>query len=338
MLTGIVMGSASLLTVIFRQQIGVFIQRIGTKKLMVAGLFGNTIGILLFPYSNSFLTLLFSRTLQGSGLIIYFFSALNMITMILPEERRGELFGLYSTVFIIPLLYAPILGSWLSGRFSFQIITIFSTSLAVIVLPLILALKEPKDRLNPEAASFKGLKIRKLAPPLAAVFFIIFADATIVSFLSLAAAKKSIKNFSFFFTFFATSTILIRLILGRVFDRKSRKLIVVLGLMTAAVGVFFLSFLSFPFLIVAGLIYGAGFGISDSNIYPLLMKNCGKEFEAASATLYSMVFDSAHLIAPPLMGFIAGVSSFRLMFLTASALIVFASINLLFFKTSERKT
>lgn len=337
-LTGIVMGSASLLTLIFRQRLGILIRKNGAKRFILTGLILNAAGTLLFPHSSTFLSLLFSRTLQGSGLILFFFASLNMVSMIVPEKRRGELFGIYTLVFIFPLLFAPLLGSFLSERYSFTLITVFSALMMLAAFLLTLSLVDAPGKKTIREKSGGNIHIKKIIPYLMIIFFLIFADAGIMSFLPLAAEKEAIRDFSLFFTFFAVSTILTRVIFGRIFDRRSRKILVSAGLLASALGVFMISLLTLPALIISAVIYGAGFGVADSNMLPLLMKNFGRDSEQTAVTVYSITFDSAYLLSPPILGLIAGVSSFKLMFLLASALIFSASVLFILSDREKGKT
>ncbi len=327
------MGSAPVLTLLLRPYISRQIYLHGAKRFIFTGLIASFTGTLLFPYFSTFWPLLILRTIQGSGLILFFFSSLTMVSLIIPAGRSGELFGIYTTVFIFPLLFSPFLGSYITNRLSFSILTKISggviTASAILVFFIDKFARQDK-RKKGDISIRPILKDRKTLAPLLLIFFIITCDAGLVVFLPIAAGKYNIPNFTLYFSVFALSTITLRLSLGKKFDLHSRKKLITISSFTIAAGIFILSRLTFPALIIAGLIYGAGYAVADSNLLPYIFDQLSDTPKEAAVTTYSIAFDSAYLAGPVFLGSIAEMTSYPDLFLFAAALITAAGILFIF--------
>jgi MFS family permease len=325
------MGSAPVITLLLRPYISRKIYLYGARRFIFLGLIASFAGTLLYPYFDSFLPLLILRTVQGSGLILFFFSSITMVSLMIPANRRGELFGIYTTVFIFPLLFSPFLGSYISARFSFLILTKISAAVIIASSFLILFLDNfSQKKRKSDISILPILKKKEILMPLLLIFFIITCDAGLIVFLPIAAGEHNITNFTLYFTVFALSTISIRIFLGKKFDIHPRKNLIIISVFTIAAGILILSRLTFPALIIAGIIYGAGYAVADSNLLPYIFDRLTGSPKEAAVTTYSIAFDSAYLVGPVFLGSIAGKTSYSTLFVFAAGLIIAAGILFIF--------
>ncbi len=328
--TGIIMGSAPLVTLIFRPVMGKMIKKAGVKKFILLGLTGTIAGTLLFPFFTGFGYLLLARMIQGSGLILFFFSSLIMVSRMVPASRRGELFGLYTIVFIFPLIFSPMIGSFMEKEFSFKAAVFFSSTLIAFSIILSSFLKDTaKDKTAPESgpAAIKYFFKPILGAPLILIFFLIFTDAGIITFLPLVAEQFNIENFALYFSLFALSSIATRLIMGKNFDRLHRKYLIGFGTVLSAGGILIFSRFSFFSILAAGFVYGIGYGFTDSNLLPMLMSRMKGYGRETAVIVYSIVFDSAYLIAPPVLGFIGEKAGFRPLYISCAFIILIETVQ-----------
>lgn len=327
------MGSAPVVTLILRPYISRKIYLHGTKSFIISGLIASFAGTLGYPYFTGFVPLLILRTVQGSGLILFFFSSLTMVSLMIPENRRGELFGIYTTVFIFPLLFSPILGSYITERFSFAVLTKIAGGVIVLSTFLVLFIdrfRRKKKEEHMDISIWPVLKNRETFIPLLLIFFIITADAGLLVFLPIATAKYNIDNFTLYFTVFAFTTISLRLALGKKFDLHPRRKLLIFSVFTIAAGIAILSKLTFGALIIAGIIYGAGYAVADSNILPYIFEGLRGTPREAAVTTYSIAFDSAYLAGPVFLGAIAEKTTYSTLFLFAAGLIAAAGFLFIF--------
>ncbi|MGM0568739.1 MAG: MFS transporter [Elusimicrobiota bacterium] len=326
--TGLIMGSGPLITIFFRPYLGKLIKKSGAKKFILLGLLSTLTGTILFSFSTLFYLLLLARMLQGSGLILFFFSSLILVNRMVPSSRRGELFGLYMIVFVFPLIFSPLIGSLMQRQFTFQaavfssvILIIFSFLFALFIKDL----KSPQSPLKVHKGGFKAFFKPALAAPLALVFFIIFTDAGIMSFLPLVAKQFNIQNFALYFSLFALSSITTRILLGKKFDLIPRRYAIGAGTLLVITGILLLANFTLSFLIAAGVIYGIGFGFTDSNLLPCLMARVKDQSQESAIIAYSIAFDLAYLIAPPLLGFLGDRTGFRILYISCALIVLISS-------------
>ncbi len=333
-LTGIIMGSAPVLTLILRKHISEYIQRYGSKIFIITGILITFLGTGWFLTADNFWALLAARTIQGSGLIVFFFSSLSMVTYMIPAHKRGQLYGIYTIIFIFPLLFSPLVGTYIVNNFTF--VHLIGISLACLTAGFLLVLNlREKDMTRPgsknENTSLTSLlKNKKAAISFLLVFIIITGDAGILTFLPIAAEKHSLENFSLYFTFFAGSTIFIRFTLGKYFDRFARQKVILTGLFFIVAGLALISRVSFKFLITGSVIYGAGYGITDSNLLPYILKILKNKPNETIVAVYSISFDCGYLFGPFFLGAVAEKTSYPVLFLMMSGSIFLTGLIFMF--------
>lgn len=330
------MGSAPLITLIFRPYFARQINYRGSKLFIIIGLFATLIGTMAYPYLSGFGGLIAARMVQGSGLILFFFSSLIMVSRIIPQERRGELFGIYSIVFIFPLLFAPIMGSKILENFSFRYLTLTAAILLLIAILLSLKLKEIVSSPPQEESNNSKVRRQEISAPILVVFFLIFANAGIFTFLPLAAQKFQIANWTLFFSLFAFASITTRVIFGKTFDRYPRRNFIIAGVIIIITAVMIFSRFNFVSLLMAAFIYGVGVAISDSNLLPYIIGKFEKHSLYKAITIYSITFDLAYLLAPPVIGLMVEKMSYPAAFIIVACLIFAAGVNFCFSKSNNR--
>ncbi|MGM0440957.1 MAG: MFS transporter [Elusimicrobiota bacterium] len=317
-LTGIIMGSAPVLTLVFRKTISEYIRSYGSKVFIITGIIMALAGSAGFAISDNFWTLLLARTVQGSGLILFFFSSLSLVTHLIPAGKRGQLYGIYTIIFILPLLFSPLIGTYVVDNFSFFHLIVISVSCLTASLLLALNIREKEKKYvkrSPDKNSLTALlKNKKALIALILTLIIITGDAGILTFLPIAAELHHLEKFSLYFTFFAGSTIILRLTLGKYFDRFSRKKIIFTGVLFLCAGLFMLSKVTFNFLIAGAVVYGIGYGITDSNLLPYLLKVLKNSPSESVVALYSISFDCGYLFGPLFLGAVAEKTSYPILF------------------------
>jgi len=137
---GIAIALYSLVQFIFNPILGKFSDKYGRKPVIVLCLITNSIGYLIFAFTNSFLILLLSRVVTGvGGSSIAVAQA--YIADITTRENRSKGMGLIGSAFGLGFVFGPLIGGFLSklgytatglGAASFSFIAFVVT---IILLP-----------------------------------------------------------------------------------------------------------------------------------------------------------------------------------------------------------
>lgn len=116
---------------------------IGTKRIFILGFIIFTIGTVLCGFSNSGITLIIYRIIQGVGAALALATATPIIVKTFPNNQLGLALGINSTSWVIGALVGPIVGGILISKFGWQSIFFVTVPFAIIgIIGAMLVLKE----------------------------------------------------------------------------------------------------------------------------------------------------------------------------------------------------
>ncbi|SMC18159.1 drug resistance transporter, EmrB/QacA subfamily [Clostridium acidisoli DSM 12555] len=116
---------------------------IGTKRIFILGFVIFTIGTVLCGFSNSGVTLIVYRIIQGVGAALALATATPIIVKTFPNNQLGLALGINSTSWVIGALVGPIVGGILISKFGWQSIFFVTVPFAIIgIIGAVLVLKE----------------------------------------------------------------------------------------------------------------------------------------------------------------------------------------------------
>jgi len=183
-----------------------------------------------------------------------------------------RLYGIYSTIFIVPLLFAPALGVEVMRKSGFSGLIMCSLIFYVIAAVAVFFIRKSGGRTPGfEKKIFYNLIFRK-HPHFVLLFLIIFAYSSTIVFLPILAAEKNLVKFAFAFSFLAVSTILFRVLSGQIFERLGMRKCLLTGTFIMVFSIFGFRFSgSHPVFFLAAVFYGFGWAFFESNYIPSLV-------------------------------------------------------------------
>ncbi len=112
------------------------------------------------------------------------------------------------------------------------------------------------------------------------------------TFLSIFATSRGIENPGVFFSVQAMALLLSRTFAGRVADRYGRALVIVPGLVSAALAIVLLPFaISIASFLVSAVLWGTGFGCTQPATMALLVDRVRGEERGVALSTFFMGFD-----------------------------------------------
>ncbi|OGL29511.1 MAG: hypothetical protein A3G44_07895 [Candidatus Rokubacteria bacterium RIFCSPLOWO2_12_FULL_73_47] len=285
LVTGLFAGTAMLL----RPVAGVLTDALGRRPLILAGaaIFG--LASLGYTAVGSVAALLALRVFHGAGMGLGPTAATVVVADVSPPERRGEAMGVYSLTITTGSAIGPWLGVELYRRLGPEATFLASAAIAAGAVALAWALPETRPAPRRAGAWRAGLFSRAALYPAALVLGLYLGFGALVSFLPLYAERHGLGNPGLLFTVFALAGLAVRWLAGRLADRLGRRAVVAPALVLAGLGLAVLAQArSAGGLVVAGAIYGLGFGAAQPALMAMTADRVPPEERGrAMGTLYT---------------------------------------------------
>ena len=196
-----------------------------------------------------------------------------MLTDLIPKARRGEALGYLGVAGNAGMATGPALGSWLTVEFGIEWMFVASAVLGMLSLVVTFPLEETLPNARPVRKSdlnlFRGALIDPQAWPAALLLLpISFAFGVYLTITPDFVDHLGYVYKGSFNTIIVASSISMRLIAGRVSDRRGRIPVLLVGTALLVVGMALLGMATTKGMATLGaLVYGASVGINMPTIF-----------------------------------------------------------------------
>ena len=196
-----------------------------------------------------------------------------MLTDLIPKARRGEALGYLGVAGNAGMATGPALGSWLTVEFGIEWMFVASAVLGMLSLVVTFPLEETLPSARPVRKSdlnlFRGALIDPQAWPAALLLLpISFAFGVYLTITPDFVDHLGYVYKGSFNTIIVASSISMRLIAGRVSDRRGRIPVLLVGTALLVVGMALLGMATTKGMATLGaLVYGASVGINMPTIF-----------------------------------------------------------------------
>ncbi|MFH1088179.1 MAG: MFS transporter [Chloroflexota bacterium] len=294
-ITGLIVGMYSIFNAPANLVSGRFMDRVGYKVIVIAGLVTSAASMFSYSLARLPLHLGLVRAFHGIGGGLTSPATMSAVAEHCRETQRGRAMGFYG----ISLAMANLVGFVLSGvivsRLGYPALFRFGTIMLAVGLTLSLWLPAPgkreaglgKTTVGPGFRRLKGLLLRKgLAVSYSAIFAQYFAFGGVATLLPLYVRGLGMDAFrvGMIMTAFTGMFIVLQFPSGVISDKVGRVIPVAVGL---GLGIFSLLILSsvttFLLLIAAMASYGVAFGILFPSV-SALVGDCSSPGERGLAT------------------------------------------------------
>lgn len=343
---GLLIGISSLTALFARPFVGLAVDRIGRKPVMVAGLLAFAVNAALYHLVRSPAGVLPLRLLTGASLALFVTSAGTYIADVAPAARRGEVMSYYGLANSLAFAAGPALGgwiihaglldgfdsamtsraTWLSGARTgdLHFATLFLVATVAALLTAVLAVRLPETRVTAQGPP-RGLDPRQLFAraalfPALVNFATSFVFAAMVTFMPLFARDHGIANPGGVFAVYALFVILMRLALGRQIDKRSRATVIIPGIGALVVSMAVLSLATGPAMIyLSAAIYGAGAGTFQPAMMAFMVDRSSPSERGRAMSTFTLGNDLGLSMGAFALGLVVESASYPAAFLVAMA-------------------
>jgi MFS family permease len=240
---------------------------IGRVPVMAVGSLVCVVCGFLYPLLTTVAGFLFLRLLHGFSTGFKPTATAAYIADIIPAHRWGEGMGIHGLCFSTGLAIGPAIGSYITANYSINLLFYCSSVFALLSIVILMNLKEThpnKQRFHPSLLKIKANDIfEPLVRPAAIVTFLGYISyGAILTLIPDWSQHLGIQNKGTFYIVFTVSSLLVRLVAGKLSDRKGRvyTLKIALAIITFSVVLMGWS-TSVTILLTGAFIYGLGTGL-----------------------------------------------------------------------------
>lgn len=328
---GLVVTFMLISAIIFRPFSSKVIEMIGKKNTLVISILAFLLTTISYLFTDNFITLSIIRFIHGIS-----FGFLTTVTGaiaadIVPPSRRGEGMGYFAMSMNVAVVVGPFIGLLLIQHISFtglflvlSILMVFSLFFSIIVQT---GEKKVEEKSAVTAMQWSDLLEVKALPVSIVSGMIGLSYGSILSFVPIYAKTIGLSHIaSYFFLVFAIVMIASRPYLGRAFDEKGARIVLVPSLFVFAIGLALLSFTksALIFLIAAGII-GLGYGTILPGFQTLVVQQSGPKRTSQAMSTFFTLYDLGIALGAFTWGIISTNYSFETMYVI-SALVVFVAM------------
>lgn len=284
--------------------IGTLTDRIGTKPVLIGGLFVYGLAILMFAFIRDTWLFFVVRTIEGIGGAAISVATETMINHLSPPNQRSQRMGYYAISVAGGWALGPLVGTSL---FAVHPEAPFIAGFAFSAAAAAMVAAYAPTSISPDhtAKGVFSVLSAKMAIPVSAGCLYGYLMSSLVTLFPLYLKIRGIKDvvMGTIISAVVIGTVLSQLPIGKAADKFGKR-IVLLGCGVTLTGLF-IAFTRRPdwwYLVIIGVMIGAAAG----SLYPLGLAMVGEitkgERLGAATALFSLAFGTGSLIGPSISG------------------------------------
>ncbi len=322
---GLIMGAAAASALLVRPWVGIQIDTRGSRPVLILGQILLVLSIAGLLWSETIIAFIVLRLAYGVAAALYGTGAVTFASSIGTGKTTSSAIALYTLITMIGLGLSVSLAQVIFDNYGFTAIVLMISSLIAIALCVMTFRAEsfPIRHSTDEKVPFMSvLKTKAVLATSAGHFGASFAYGAIFTFIPLAAIQVGISFYSIFFISFAVSVVFSRFLVQRVIEWFGLEKACVYAYASMLVGGLLLLFpLSPVVLVLSGLIFGAGFGITYPSFVLLLVHRIGPANRGTSLGILMASWDIGSALSISILGGIAEHFGYFYLFLAVGAML-----------------
>lgn len=333
---GVLVGVFGIAALISRLLVGGALTRFSEKRVMMFGAMLFAFTYLACTVLRPFWPFFAVRVFQGVALACMDTAAFALVINVIPSAYRGQGISYFLLAPNFSLAIMPSFAMLLINQYSFTVLFLVCTGLALCSFFLSWKMKERitvAKQINDSTNGMLFLDLRIIIPAISS-FFQTFVWGSLIAFVPLYAIQYRIENPGYFFSAIAVMLIAGRTIGGRIVDTYKKEKIILVFMFIFITSMIILSVSkNLPMLVLVGLLWGFGtaFFVPASMAYSLEFADSSS---GASVGTFRAFTDLGQAVGPVITGTIIPWTGYRAMFL---CLAFVCCINLCYFQFYVRK-
>lgn len=327
---GLVVTFMLIAAILIRPFSAKIIDTFGKKKSLVLSVIVYAMTTFVYVFMDQFTPLLILRFIHGLSFGMVTTATGAIAADIIPKSRHGAGMGYFAMAMNLSMVVGPFIGLISLQFITFKSLFIILSILMVIsvLFSMIVKVDELKTKKDKEAAALNinlSDLIEVKALPVALISGLVgISYASILSFVPVYAESIGLSSEAgYFFLVFAIVMIVFRPFLGRAFDERGPRVVLVPSLVTFALGLGLLSFTktAFVLLMAAGLI-GLGYGTLLPGFQTIAVQKSGHHRSSHAISTFFIFYDTGIAFGAYVWGIIVSEYGFERMYALSAFLII----------------
>lgn len=329
-LSGVIIGCFSITSLIIRPFSGVIVNRINNKSVLMFAIVIMFISSLAYALVNNPYALIAVRILHGIGFALNGTVSLVLVSAVTPQKRMSEGIAYFGLAQMLACAVMPNIGAWVSDCYSY--IMVFYIAAGIILINGIIIMMIPisgnehtKEATNrseeKKKFSVNDLICIKLLP-LAIVggLFSLFNGLN-SSFMLLIGSERGISDIALYFTVNTIVIVLIRLLLGKIADRKNILYVLIPTIITAILAAVMIGMAaSLTVILIASVFQAGGQGIAQPSLQAECIKRVDPQKRGTASGTYYMFSDIGQGLGAMIGGAVSGAWGYDVMYYGVAAI------------------
>ena len=312
-LRGLVIGSYSLTAMVFYLLLSPFITAANAPRTVLLGITIVALCGWSYLYVYSFWGLLALRMTNGFGQFLMGAGAMTLFVSLIPKERSGQAFAIYSLAVLFPFATVPAVMDALTfiiptPPHGYAGVTVMLIPAAWIILYIRRRRREVSgSAIKRSLPAWSDIRSNVAHVPI--ILLLLLNTIYIINWSSMFflikgfADQQGIMNVGVFFTVQTGVMIVLRIFAGRLLDTFNKAWMVVATFAIIAIGHLALDNLPGPWAIsLVALIFGFGLGMGQPTINGLMFDISSPGFRPLNANLIICTTQAAFFLGPVLGG------------------------------------
>ena len=333
-----VITAFSLMRLVFAPASGLFVQKIGERRVYLSGLLIVAVSTGACAFAQTYWQLLVFRSLGGFGSAMFTVSSFGLMIRISPPDARGRVAGLFSSAFLIGSVGGPLLGSLTAGFGLSAPFAIYGVALLVAAGVVFVRLRHsslaaPAEQTDPAVTVRMALSNRAYRSAL----FSNFATGWSVFGLRIALVPLFVTEVlhrgprvaGLALATFAIGNIGAAIPSGYLSDQVGRRALLIAGLTASGVATLLVGLASsLTLFLAAAFVAGAASGMFTSPQQAAVADIIGTKARGGTAVAtYQMMADFGAIVGSLAVGEIAQHLSFGTAFVLSGLILLVAAVG-----------
>lgn len=311
------------------------IDLIGKKKSLVLSVVAFALTTLLYIFIEQFIPLLIVRFIHGISFGIVTTATGTIAADLVPRARHGAGMGYFAMAMNLAMVVGPFIGLLSLTFITFKTLFIILSGFMImsVLFSTLVQLTESRVEKNQTTSRFK-ITFRDLievkALPVAFINGLVgVAYASILSFVPVYANQLGLAaTAGYFFLVFAVVMIAFRPYLGRIFDEKGPRVVLVPCLIIFALGLGLLGLTEtgLVLLIAAGLI-GLGYGTLLPGFQTIAIQKAGHDRSSQAMSTFLIFYDIGIAFGAYIWGITVEGYGFEMMYFISAFIVILAALS-----------